>query len=101
VWAAVAPIAPAIFRSPDELQKVKHLPFIVVHGDKDNLVPVSISRRWTAKMKELGMTCEYIEVKGGDHLFPAFQKLPEIFDFFSKNAREAGLSAKDKGIGKS
>lgn len=93
-WAALAPIAPAIYRSPDELTKIKHLPVILVQGEKDSLVPVKMARNWAAKMKELGMTHEYIEVKGGDHIFPAFQKLPEVFAFFNKHTKKpAGAAA--------
>jgi predicted peptidase len=88
LWAALGPIAPAIFSSPNELTKIKHLPVILVQGDKDKLVPVATARKWAAKMKELGMTHQYIEVKDGDHIFPAFQKLPEIFDFFDKHPKK-------------
>ena len=30
IWAGLAPIAPAIFKKPDELEKIKHIPVIVV-----------------------------------------------------------------------
>src|SRR5256884_5848476 len=46
-WAALAPIAPAIFvRNPNELEKIKGTPVILVQGDKDTLVPVAGARRW-------------------------------------------------------
>ena len=41
LWAALGPIAPALFRSPEELEKIKHVPIILVQGDKDKLVPVA------------------------------------------------------------
>jgi predicted peptidase len=89
LWAALAPIAPAIFRGPAEIHKIKHIPVILVQGEQDKLVPVSISRRWAAAMKDHGMTYQYIEVKGGDHIFPAFQKLPDIFEFMSKQRKKS------------
>ena len=57
-----APISPAIFRAPEGLAKIKHIPVLVIQGDKDNLVPVAGVRAWVKAMKELGMTHEYLEV---------------------------------------
>ncbi len=94
LWAALAPIAPAIFRSPNELKKIKHMPVILVQGDKDRLVPVRIARKWAAKMKELGMKYQYIEVKDGGHVYPAFQKLPDIFAFLDKQRKTSSKKAK-------
>ena len=88
IWAGLAPIAPATFRSPDDLAKIKTTPVILVQGDKDRLVPVRGARRWAAKMKELGMTHEYIEVKDGNHIKPAITQLPAIFEFFARHAKE-------------
>ena len=39
-------------------------------------------------MKALKMDFEYIEVKGGGHVRPAFEKLPEIYNFFNKHAKK-------------
>jgi poly(3-hydroxybutyrate) depolymerase len=88
LWAALAPIAPAIFRKPAEVGKIKHIPVILVQGDEDKLVPVASARRWAEQMKEFGMTYEYIEVAGGNHVDVAFQNLPKIFDFFDKHRRK-------------
>ena len=87
IWAGLAPIAPATFRSPDNLAKIKTTPVILVQGDKDRLVPVQGARRWAAKMKELGMTHTYIEVKDGNHIKPAFTQLPAIFEFFATHTK--------------
>ena len=51
LWAALAPIAPAIFRKPDDIAKIKHIPIILVQGDADKLVPVANVRKWAAAMK--------------------------------------------------
>ena len=82
-WAALGPISPAIYRSPDELEKIPRTPVILVQGDKDRLVPVSIARNWVNKMKDLQMNHRYIEVPNGGHLLVAFQHLPDIFEFFN------------------
>ena len=60
---------------------------ILVQGDKDPLVPVSGARRWADKMKELGMTYEYIEVEGGDHGSVVSPNIPKMFDFFDKHKK--------------
>ena len=54
LWAAVAPAAPAIFSSPDDLVKIKNTPVIVVQGDDDRAVKVETTRQWVEKMKSLG-----------------------------------------------
>jgi poly(3-hydroxybutyrate) depolymerase len=92
MWAGLAPIAPAIFRPVTDLEKIKHLPVILVQGDEDKLVPVASVRRWAEQMKKLEMTHEYIEVPGGDHVTVAFRNLPKIFAFFDKHTRN-GKSA--------
>lgn len=88
LWAGLAPIAPAIFRAPDALEKIKHIPVILVQGDQDRLVPVAGARRWADKMKELKMDYEYIEVPGGGHVDVAFQNLPKIVEFFNKHKKQ-------------
>ena len=83
-------MAPAIYSSPDQLEPVRHLPIIVVQGERDRLVPVATARRWVAKMKELGMAHEYIEIKDGNHV-TSITRNPEmigkIFAFFNAHAR--------------
>lgn len=88
LFAALGPIAPAIFRPVTDLEKIKHIPVILVQGEKDNLVPAKRVRTWADKMKELNMTHEYIEVPGGDHITPAFRQLPKIFEFFDKHSKK-------------
>ena len=89
VWAALAPIAPAVFRPVSDLEKVKHIPVILVQGDQDRLVPVESARRWAEQMKKHEMTYEYIEVAGGNHVDVAMKNMERIFDFFAKHQRKS------------
>jgi len=89
MWAGLAPIAPATSRPAGDVEKIKHVPVILVQGNQDVLVPVAGARRWAEQMKKLEMTYEYIEVAGGDHGSVAAQNLPKIFDFFNKHKRTA------------
>jgi poly(3-hydroxybutyrate) depolymerase len=89
LWAALAPVAPSIARSPDALSTIRDMPVILVQGDQDPLVRTS--RLWAAKMKELGMHYEYIETPGGDHM-SVISRSPDnmrrIFDFFEQATRD-------------
>jgi predicted esterase len=87
-WAALAAIAPAAFSlDPASIATVPAMPVIVVHGDKDTAVPVSLSRTWVEVMKTHGMTHEYLEVAGGDHGNVIGIGMPDIFAFFAEHAK--------------
>lgn len=90
LWAAVGATAPAPgSNDPADLESVRNLPFIIVHGDADPAVPVASSRRWAAKLKELGMTYEYHELRGAGHEEAIFQGAKHVFDFFDKHPKPA------------
>ena len=87
IWAGIAPIAPAMFRNPTDIAKIKHIAVILVQGDKDKLCPVENARKWADAMKKQEMKYEYIEVAGGGHVDVAFQNMPKIFAFFEKHKK--------------
>ncbi len=69
---------------------IRHIPVIVIQGDEDRLVPVATTRTWVAKMEELGMTHQYIEIPGGDHsriILRDPDNVKAIFDFFDQHRR--------------
>ena len=85
VWAAIGMFAGS--GNPDTLGAMRHIPQYVVHGDADPTVNVRGSRIMVARMKDLEMTHEYIEVPGGNHghvVAPGFPGLLEFFDKYSK-----------------
>ena len=86
-WAALAPVAPAVYRSPDELISARDLPVMVVMGDADESVDVDVTRQWVAKMEELGMEYEYIEVHGGTHFSAGRDNVDKVFEFLSRHSR--------------
>lgn len=68
----------------ETLQKIRHLPILVLQGDEDGLV--TLTRRWVAKMRELGMQHVYIEIPGGDHSLVISQNrdhMQKFTDFFN------------------
>jgi acetyl esterase len=50
-------------------------PFLQIHGDKDETVPLSQSLNFATKMKAAGNSCETIIVPGGIHGMGGWQKL--------------------------
>jgi alpha-beta hydrolase superfamily lysophospholipase len=58
---------------------------LVLHGDQDTTVSVDGSRRWVARMRELGMQHVYVEIPGGDHssfVSSNPETLSKVFSFF-------------------
>jgi len=88
-WAAAAALAPAAFTVDREgLGKIPKMPIMLVHGDMDTVVPVTIGRAWAEAMKSVPMkTYQYIEVPGGDHGSVIGSHQAEIFAFFAKHSR--------------
>jgi predicted esterase len=89
-WAAIAAIAPAAFgMDPKSITTVPDMPVIIVHGDMDTAVPVSVGRAWADVLKGANMTHEYMEVPGGDHGNVISIGMPNIFAFFAKHSKAA------------
>ena len=87
-WAAIGVEAPAAFAlDPNALAKIPNMPIMVVHGDMDTLVPVSLSRTWVDVMKSLKMSYEYVEIPGGDHGSVINQGAAPIFAFFAQHSK--------------
>ncbi|HYV37582.1 MAG TPA: hypothetical protein VE988_17890 [Gemmataceae bacterium] len=94
IWAGLAPIAPAAFGAPTNLERLKNVPVFVVQGDADTVVPPAGARKWVSKMKELNIVHEYLEVKGGDHGSVIGTGMPKIFEFFEKQNEKRQTQAK-------
>jgi predicted peptidase len=88
LWAALAPLSPAIYSAPSGLEKIRKTPIIVVQGELDQLVQAENTRRWVATMEKLKMDYRYIEIKGGDHILSICanpKMIGEVFDFFDQH----------------
>lgn len=91
LFAAVAAEAPAAFwqTRKETLQPMKNanVPVMIVHGDADEVVPVTNSHGWVEVMKELQMNYEYVEQPGITH-GPVIQTgLAPIYQFFAKHKK--------------
>jgi predicted peptidase len=83
-WAAIAALAPAAFAVDREgLSKIPKMPIMLVHGDMDTVVPVTVGRAWGEAMKSIPMKdYQYIEVPAAiRHCHRAHQA--EVFAFFA------------------
>jgi predicted peptidase len=88
-WAAAAAIAPAAFSVDKEgLSKIPGMPMMIVHGDMDTVVPVSVGRAWVEAIKAVPMNnYQYIEVPGGDHGSVITSHQTDIYAFFARHSR--------------
>jgi predicted esterase len=57
--------------------KGKKLNYFIVHGEKDNSIPVEAARKVVRKLEEMGIPHEYIEIKNAYHT--GYNKWVEIF----------------------
>jgi len=81
-----APATPTGVSAREVLEKINHLPILVLHGDNDDTVPVQLTRDWVATMRELGMQHLYVEIPGGDHSLLISQNrenMQKFIDFFT------------------
>ena len=88
-WAAIAALAPAAFAVDREgLSKIPKMPIMLVHGDMDTVVPVTVGRAWAEAMKSIPMKdSQYIEVPGGDHGTVIGSHQAQVFAFFARHSR--------------
>lgn len=90
LWAAIAPVCPAPPQGTEDLApNALNFPSWFHHGDKDQAVPVSVSRDWTRKLKDLNYQVEYTEYPGVNHnSWENAYANGQIFDYFSKYKRD-------------
>ena len=92
-FAAVAPMASGI----DDvlfpfLQNLRHTSLYVIHGAKDQIMPVWLSRNVTNELARIGIAYTYREHEwthphAGGHFFPR-QELPALVEWFRNQRRD-------------
>ncbi|MYD71747.1 MAG: prolyl oligopeptidase family serine peptidase [Acidobacteria bacterium] len=97
LWAGLAAVAGGSMNADYvDANAIRHLPFLVLQGSDDRVVPTAGVRESVAKMRELGMQHVYIEIPGGDHsLF--ISRNPEVvghlFSFFNLVSKKTQVGA--------
>ncbi|GAB1260055.1 carboxylesterase family protein [Aurantivibrio plasticivorans] len=86
-WAAIAMMSPAVFVDPPEpISNLKDIPVMIVHGDKDELVPVDLVREFYQRVSDTGTITKYMEIPDGDHVKVISRNpemITEVFDFLT------------------
>lgn len=92
-FAAVAPMAGGI----DDvlfpfLENLRHASVYVIHGSKDRVMPVRLSRNVTNELSRLGIAFTYrehdwVHPHAGGHFFPR-QELPALVEWFERQRRD-------------
>ena len=97
IWAGVGAVAGGSMNADYvDAEAIRHIPFLVVQGSDDRVVPTAGVRDSVAKMRELGMQHLYIEIPGGDHsLFisrnpEVVEHLYSFFNLVSKKTQAGG-----------
>jgi dipeptidyl aminopeptidase/acylaminoacyl peptidase len=87
-WAAMAASAAPPRPAGFPFERLKGMPIMVCHGDKDDEVPVASSRNMVQAAKEHGLDPQYLEVPGATHLTIVAIVEPKVFDFFDQHPRK-------------
>jgi acetyl esterase/lipase len=67
-------------------------PFLIVHGDKDNVVPIGQGESLRDALKAAGADVTFHVVKGGSHWLNNPQTMQMAIDFFDTHLREKATS---------
>jgi pimeloyl-ACP methyl ester carboxylesterase len=86
-WAAIAASAAATRPANFPFDRLKGMPIMVCHGDKDDEVPVASSRNMVKAAKDAGLDPQYLEVPGATHLTIVALVEPKVFDFFDRQTK--------------
>lgn len=83
-WAAISPSAAPLEDANFPYEKLKDVPVLVVHGDKDNVMNFDASRAMTEHARAKGVDATWLPVQGGAHTDAWAQPavIAQIFDFF-------------------
>jgi dipeptidyl aminopeptidase/acylaminoacyl peptidase len=66
-------------------------PTLILHGDKDDLVPLQQSQTFIAKLKEAGVEARLVVKQGAGHGWPdLFTDLQQLGDWFDRHLKVAG-----------
>jgi poly(3-hydroxybutyrate) depolymerase len=92
-WAAIAASAAATRPAGFPFDRLKGMPIMVCHGDKDDEVPVTSSRNMVKAAKDAGLDPQYLEVPGATHLTIVALVEPKVFDFFDQHPHKVAPAA--------
>lgn len=75
--------------SPARLVKPTPIPFLLIHGDADPIVPMQQSEKMVEALKAAGGSAELIVKRGGGHpWFTIFEEVKIMADWFDQHLPE-------------
>jgi poly(3-hydroxybutyrate) depolymerase len=86
IWAGLAPISGAGGIADGTADRYTALPTLIMHGEKDSIVPAANSRKAVAALQSVGAPHLYLEFPGMDHEFwirRGAAQMEKVFLFFS------------------
>ncbi len=63
------------------------IPVMIIHGDEDEVVPVSLARTWAQTMEAISMEHEYVEMPGVTHGPVITVSQEHVYEFFDRHSR--------------
>jgi len=95
IWAGLAPISGAT-GIPDAAaaERYKGIPMLIMHGNKDSIVPVVTSRRAVLALQAVGAPHVYLEFPDMDHEFwirRGADHMENVFRFFSMLSKKTNV----------
>jgi putative heme-binding domain-containing protein len=76
-------------------------PFLIMHGDKDRVVPYAQSEELTAALKKVGVEATLKKIEGAGHGGPQFNSQESgklVGDFFDNHLKKAGGKSQESGV---
>jgi poly(3-hydroxybutyrate) depolymerase len=88
-WAAIAPSAAPLEDAGFPYEKLKQVPVLVIHGDKDTVMVFDASKAMVDHAKAKGVNATWLPVAGGAHTDAWAQPevIEKIFDFFDAHKK--------------
>jgi pimeloyl-ACP methyl ester carboxylesterase len=95
IWAALAPISGLGGISDVEAaESYQSIPMLLMHGDRDSIVPPETSRRAAMLLQAVGAQHIYLEIPGADHEFwirRGAENMEKVFLFFEILSRRTNV----------
>lgn len=90
-WAAISPSAAPLEDANFPYEKLKKVPVLVVHGDKDTTMVFEASKAMVDHAKAKGVDATWLPVIGGTHVDAWAQPeiLKQTFDFFDAHRKKS------------
>ena len=95
IWAGLAPISGlGGIADAAAAEPFKSMPMLLLHGEKDSIIPPTVSRRSVLALQAVGAPHIYLEFPGKDHEFyirRGTQHMEKIFLFFATVSKQTNV----------